>query len=197
MRIKSGVHLVVQFLSEAENLKNNEIILLLRKRNLATKDYHEFIEFKYVYNKVLPTLSHLRVQLSVALNIPPTEISVAKYIPHAYDWRYWDPNEEIEVKKKKRGKKGKKNQNSEEEKKVEMKKMIELDLRTAPFLLSEGDILGVRDDTEEGAIEDDFQTEADIRNRERLEELKKLDKSIKDSSKKPTFNDPFKIYTDF
>ncbi len=37
----------------------------------------------------------------------------------------------------------------------------EIDLRKAPFLLKDGDIIGIRDDTEPEAEKDDFQTEAD------------------------------------
>ena len=72
-------------------------------------------------------------------------------------------------------------------------------MRNTPFFLAEGDILGVRDSTEEGASTDDFQTLADIQNRERLEELKKLDKSTKEQMGKKSHanTDPFKIFTDF
>ena len=76
--------------------------------------------------------------------------------------------------------------------------MALLDLRTNPFILSEGDILGVRDNSEEGSDKDDFQTIADIQNRERLEELKKFEKDTKgDKTKKTHNNDPLKILTDF
>ena len=212
LKIKSGLHLVVQFLTEPEELRNNEIILLIRKRDIPTRDYHEFIEFKYTFGKPFPTIINLREQLSERLSVEPGNLSVAKYIPHIYDWRYWDPNQEIERKiknKKGKGKKGKKNKAQEENKQekpqekkdnkdqVELKKLSELDLRSAPFLLSEGDILGVRDDTEEGADKDDFQTEADIENRKKLEEIDKLAKETKNTGKKGDYNVAFQIYTDF
>jgi hypothetical protein len=205
LKVKSGMHLVVQFLKEAEELNSNDIILLIRKRDIKNMDYHEFIEFIYNHDKATPTLSHLRSKLSEVLGISAENLSIAKYIPHLYDWKYWDPNEDIEVKKKNKGKgkakKGKKNTKEEEQKEEqkEMKKLIEFDLRTTPFVLSEGDILGVRNDSEEGAEKDDFQTINDIQNRERLEELKKLDKDTKEqmSKRKHQNDDPFKIYTDF
>ena len=37
----------------------------------------------------------------------------------------------------------------------------EIDLRKIPFLLKDGDIVGIRVNTEAGADTDDFQTEAD------------------------------------
>ena len=37
----------------------------------------------------------------------------------------------------------------------------DLDLRKFPFMLNDGDIIGMRLDNEEGAATDDFQTEAD------------------------------------
>lgn len=210
LKINSGVHLVVQFLDEAETLKNTEIILLIRKRDVANMDYHAFIEFKYDHGKNLPTLNNLSNQLAVPLGINSENMSIAKYIPHAYDWKYWDPNEDIEVKKKgkanNKGKKKGKNKEEtkeevkvEQEEKIETQKMSTYDLRLVPFLLSEGDILGVRDDSEVGADKDNFQTLNDIQNREKLEELKKLDKEAKKDmgQKDRVSNDPFKIFTDF
>jgi len=245
LKIKSGDHLVVQFLDHPENLKNNEIVLLLRKRDIKNMDYHEFVEFIYDHDKAPPMLLHLRSKISEKMGIPAENLAIAKYIPHAYDWKYWNPDEDVPVKSKgkKGGQKGKNNQNNqgkknkgkknkknakEEQKetpaeepaskqevestetqpidkpeeavkeKQEFIKLSLMDLRSAPFLLAEGDILGVRDNSEEGAATDDFQTVADIQNRERLEELKKLDKDIKVANSKPSHNnDPFKIFTDF
>lgn len=132
LKIKSGVHLVVQFLSEPEDLKNNEMVLLVRKRDIKNMSYHDFIEFNYSFEKAVPTLEHLRLKLSEVVGIRAENIDVAKYIPHAYDWKYWDPNEDVEIKKKGKGKqqKGKKkgkqteDPKEEEDKKVETEKLI-------------------------------------------------------------------------
>ena len=111
--------------------------------------------------------------------------------------------------KGKKNKDKKKNEKQEEEAKEDKKdnakeekqeysKLAILDLRTTPFLLAEGDILGVRDNSEERATQDDFQTITDIQNRERLEELKKFEKDNKGGKSKPSHNnDPLKILTDF
>jgi len=202
LKIKSGMHLVVQFLEKRETLSNTEIVLLLRKRDLKNSDYNEFIEFAYDHEKALPTLTDLSQKVGDKLGILPGNVAIAKYIPHAYDWKYWDPNEDVEIKKKNKGKgkgkaKGKLKDTKEENK--ETQKLVKCDLRSAPFLLSEGDILGVRDNSEGGAASDDFQTDADIQNKHRLEELRKLDKETKDQNGKSKHHsdDPFKIYTDF
>ena len=100
LKIKSGEHLVVQFLEVEENLKNNEIVLLLRKRNIKNMDYDEFIEFIYNFDKALPTINHLKSKVSEAIKISQENIAIAKYIPHWYDWKYWNPDEDVPVKSK-------------------------------------------------------------------------------------------------
>ena len=254
LKIKSSTHLVVQFLREPEELKNTEMILLLRKRNLEVRDYLEFIEFKYNHEKALPTVGHLSGKMSEVVEIASENIAIAKYIPHAYDWKYWNPEEDIPIKIKNKNKKGKQknkknknknnkqnnknNQNNSENKgdkknqevevklsdvvkdddkeeakqedkdkdqnqqkskeaEYEYKKLSTLDLRSTPFFLSEGDILGVRDDSLPGAKEDDFQTEADILNRARLQEVLSNKFEKDKGTHRPANNDPFRIYTDF
>ena len=64
LKIKSSTHLVVQFLSAPEELKNNEIVLLLRKRSIEARDYLEFIEFIYNHEKTWPTIGHLSGKMS-------------------------------------------------------------------------------------------------------------------------------------
>jgi hypothetical protein len=77
------------------------------------------------------------------------KVSIAKYVPHQFDWKWLNPSEEII---EKQGKK----------KKTEVKTLAaDFDLRKFPFMLNDGDIIGVRIDSEEGASTDDFQTEAD------------------------------------
>ena len=100
LKIKSGEHLVVQFLKSEENLKNNEMVLLLRKRNIKNMDYDEFIEFIYNFDKALPTIIHLKSKISEVMRISQENMAVAKYIPHCYDWKYWNPDEDIPVKSK-------------------------------------------------------------------------------------------------
>ena len=96
------------------------------------------------------------------------KVSIAKYVPHNFEWKWFNPEEEI-VEKKKKNK--------------EIKhKSSEYDLRKAPFQLKDGDIIGVRIEKENIIIDgteakgDDFQTEEDDELREKFTEQKELDR---------------------
>ena len=78
-------------------------------------------------------------------------IEVAKFIPHEFNWRHLDGGEIVEVKA------GKK------KKTVQPTKLSNLDLRQFPVFLQDGDIIGVRLESENKDKQDDFQTEADSR----------------------------------
>lgn len=141
----------MQVLAEPEFLDPNTMILLISKRNLADKTYGEKREFKFTYpEKDLPTIPHLLDSCKQSMGLGKDEkVSIAKYVPHAFEWKWLNP-EEILIEKR-----GKKN-------KIEVKTpAAEVDLRKAPYLLKDGDIIGLRIESEGGAAEDDFQTAAD------------------------------------
>ena len=73
------------------------------------------------------------------------EIAIAKYFnPSPFDWRVLDPEEEVVFKKKKKDIKA---------------KAATFDLRQFPFMLKDGDIIGVRFESENSDKLDDFYTE--------------------------------------
>jgi len=151
LSISNNAQLVIQVLAEPEYLDPNTIILLACRRNLADHTYNQKVEFKFTFpEKDVPKIPELAAQCKIHLGLAPTDrVSIAKYIPHAFEWRWLNPDEVIVEKK---GKKSK----------TEIKfAASEADLRKAPFLLKDGDIIGIRVDTEAGAEADDFQTEAD------------------------------------
>ena len=136
----------MQVLAEPEFLDPNTMILLISKRNLADKTYGEKREFKFTYpEKELPTIPHLLASCKESMAIAKDEkVSIAKYVPHAFEWKWLNPDE---VLIEKRGKKNK----------IEVKTPAgEVDLRKAPYLLKDGDIIGLRIESESGAAEDDF-----------------------------------------
>ena len=115
-------------------------------------------------------------------------VGIGKYIPHTYEWKYWDPKEKMQIKK------GKKQ-------KAEIECAF-ADLRHTPFLLKDCDIIGIRNEDEEGAAEDDFQTPEDELNRQRFIEMKaeqqKTWNSKKGAGGKKGNDEPaFHIYADF
>ena len=137
---------MVQVLAEPEFLDPNTMILLISKRNIGERTYGEKREFKFTYpEKELPTIPHLLVSCKESMAIAKDEkVSIAKYVPHAFEWKWLNPDE---VLIEKRGKKNK----------IEVKTPAgEVDLRKAPYLLKDGDIIGLRIESESCAAEDDF-----------------------------------------
>jgi ubiquitin carboxyl-terminal hydrolase 40 len=127
------------------------MILLVCKRNVKDRTYGSKHEFKFTFpEKENPTIPHLTEACRQHLGLAPSErVSISKYVPHAFEWKWLNPDE---VLIEKRGKKNK----------IEVKlPAAEQDLRKPPYMLKDGDIIGLRVDSEEGAHEDDFQTEAD------------------------------------
>ena len=127
------------------------MILLVCKRNIADRTYGAKVEFKFTYpEKDVPKIPELEAQCKAHLCLDQSEtVSLVKYIPHAFEWKHMNPDE-VNIEKK--GKKSK----------TEIKMAAsDIDLRKMPFLLKDGDIIGVRVNTEAGAALDDFQTEAD------------------------------------
>ena len=96
--------------------------------------------------KKLPTIPDLVSQIKAFYGLPEEEvITVAKYfIPSAFDWKVFDPTEEIVTKKKKNTIKS---------------KASEFDLRQFPYMLKDGDIIGVRIEKENTTNDNEFQTE--------------------------------------
>lgn len=133
-------------MAEPEILDPNTMVLMVSKRNLAEKTYGEKHEFRFTFpEKELPTIPHLIESCKQHLGLSKEEkVSISKYVPHSFEWKWLNPDE---VLIEKRGKKNK----------IEVKTpALEVDLRKIPFLLKDGDIIGLRIDSEVGAAEDDF-----------------------------------------
>ncbi len=125
------------------------MILLVCQRNVKDRTYGRKSEFKFTYpEKEVPKIGDLVESCRKHLALSATaQVSLAKYVPHAFEWKWMNPAEIIIEKK------GKKQ-------KTEVKTPAsEVDLRKFPYLLKDGDIIGLR--VEEEGCEDDFQTEAD------------------------------------
>jgi hypothetical protein len=87
-------------LPEPEILDANTIILLVCKRDVLTRTYGEKKEFKFTYtSKSYPTLPELLAQCRAHLSLESSErVSLTKYVPHLFEWKYLDPAEEISEK---------------------------------------------------------------------------------------------------
>ena len=174
LKITSKAQVVIQMLPEPELLDSNIIILVACRRDIQTRTYGEKKEFRLRFpEKSVPTIHQLWESCRASLGLGPTErISVAKYVPHLFEWKWFNPEEEII---EKQGKK----------KKVEIKTLAAVfDLRKFPFLVTDGDIIGVRVETDPGAEIDDFQTEADILLKEDFRIEQERDKQEKEKNRK-------------
>ena len=76
-------------------------------------------------------------------------IELSKFITYAFEWKHMDGSAQIEQKK---GKKGKQR---------ELVKVANVDLRSQPYFLQDGDIIGFRLEKENKDGSDDWQTEQD------------------------------------
>ena len=88
---------------------------------------------KFHFTDPFPRIADLIDSCKLFYGIPQDQlISLAKYVPHNFEWKWFDPEMECV---EKIGKK----------KKTEVKfKAGDGDLRKMPFLLRDGDIIGVR-----------------------------------------------------
>lgn len=146
-QIQNHAQIVVQPLNEPEQLDNNTLILFISQRIVVVKDYMEKREFKFTFKVQPPKIEDLLRACKEFLGLNPDEnISIAKYFPNKFDWKHLNPEEEIVEKKK--------------NKEVKFKG-LNADLRKMPYLLRDGDIIGVRIESENEDGKDDFKTEQD------------------------------------
>jgi ubiquitin carboxyl-terminal hydrolase 40 len=98
--------------------------------------------------------------------VDPDTVFIAKYVPHNFEWKWMNPDEEIVEKRKKN-------------KEVKFK-AGEADLRKFPFMLKDGDIIGIRLESENIDGQDDFQTEEDQERKFRFSEQKEEERKIRE-----------------
>jgi len=197
--LSTNSSVVVQFLSQPENLDENDIVLLLRKRNVSAKSYDNYQEFIFKATRE-PTISELKgsVISFKQLGIPEDELELAKYHPHEFSWAQIDKKaiENERKSKSNRSKKGGKKGNKKGPKQeIDTQPLIE-NLRKAPFLLKDGDIVGYRMEIENLLKDDDFQTFEDEENRLKFMEAKHKQAAEMKSTKSRGSEAVFKIKMD-
>lgn len=117
------------------------------RRNPSTRSYGPRVEFKFVHKNVHPQIADLEGACRQLYGVKDDEkIAIAKYFPHKFEWKWFNPDEEITEKKKNK----------------EVKyKAANCDLKKMPFILKDGDIIGIRFESENLDGKDDWQTEED------------------------------------
>ena len=161
--LNKSLKIVVQVLEKPEVLEDSKIVLLVRKRDVDEKKYGEAVEL--VFNAgTTPQINDLKQAIIdlQKLEVDVDKIDLAKRFPQRFEWFFLTP--EL-VKAKNQPKKGSKGGKQEE---TENK----INLRKAPFLLTDGDEIGYRLVAELGEKKDDFQTKEDAVNKKRYNENK-------------------------
>jgi len=152
--IKNDSQVVVQLLEEPEGeLDERTFVLLFCRRQVEARTYSEKMEKKFTIPKEdkFPTIAHLKACCRELYGFGENQpVEIAKFIPHAFEWRHMDPEEMIE---ERTGKKKKQRQ---------LVKAAFVDLKKYPWTLKDGDIIGCRLERDNPEKADDFQTDQDL-----------------------------------
>ena len=132
----------MQILPEAEVLADNDYVLFFSKRDTATHTYIETRQLK-VNAKHIGDLQLKALELFGEEESSFASMKICKHVPHQFNWKVLDPDEEVTIKIKK---------------KSEKHRAGDMMLNKPPIMLKDGDHIGVLVD---GSAEDDLQTEAD------------------------------------
>ncbi|EAR90666.1 ubiquitin carboxy-terminal hydrolase (macronuclear) [Tetrahymena thermophila SB210] len=184
-------NIAVQQLSKPDNLEEDDLSLILRKRNCKAKTYEGNTEFIYKSSKK-PTVDELKQQIGTSLGLADmNQFEIVKYFPYEFCWKVISNKEYDnlkETKKKQDQKSHKKNKDGKKQEQSEQKKDdkqsdVEQNLKKAPYLLKDGDIIGyvLLEEKEEN---DDYQTENDQKMKLWFEEEKRQKRQISTSKSK-------------
>ena len=110
--------IAVQFLESPENLEENDIVLLLRRRVVSSRSYTDYQEYIFKAPNA-PTISELKkgiIQYK-QLNVEEDGIELSKYYPREFNWKhihkkYIEEENKNKKSKNNKNKKGKKGNNS-------------------------------------------------------------------------------------
>ena len=142
---------MIQLLEEPEDLLDEKtFVLLFCRRDCKTRTYSNKMESKFTIprEEKYATLKHLDLRVRQLFDIGETEqVSLCKYVPHKFEWEFFDPEQLVQ---------------SGKGKKKQVVKASDLDLKQFPFLLKDGDIIGCRLESENADKSDDFQTDQDL-----------------------------------
>jgi len=160
--LNKNLKIVVQVLPAPDVVDDSKILLLVRKRNVDERSYGEATELVFDAGAT-PQISDLKQAIINAreLGVEADKIDLSKHFPQRFDWMFLSPDL---VKNKNQSKKGTKGKQDEEAEKI--------NLRKAPFLLSDGDEIGFRLVSDIEGKKDDFQTKEDAINKKKFTEDK-------------------------
>ena len=140
--IKDRGTLVVQILHEEEVLEPNDYVLTYCKRDSVNRIYTDLVQVKLRALNI-NDLQLKALELFGSEDATVSSIKIVKHVPHQFEWKVLDPDEEVSFKQKK---------------KTVKQRAGDMDLKKPPLLMKDGDQIGV---LVNGSSEDDMQTEDD------------------------------------
>mmetsp|Transcript_24293 Transcript_24293/g.27558 ORF Transcript_24293/g.27558 Transcript_24293/m.27558 type:complete len:1186 (-) Transcript_24293:154-3711(-) len=174
--------IVCQILPEEEDLDVRTLVLLAARRDVEKRDYHEPKEIIFTFSQ-MPNIADLRSKLAeLAPGASPEDIQCAKYFPYLFEWHHLDESVY--------------NQDTANQKRKKKNDPL-LNLKKAPILMEDGDLIGYRLKTDHPDIEDDFQREKDKELKKKYEQLKREVQKDIGKGKVSRAEVAVKIYTDF
>ena len=135
--IKDRASLVVQVLLEEEELGADDFVVTFSKRDSVTRTYTDTIQVKLTATRI-NDLQLKALELYGNDDSTVSTMKIAKHVPHQFEWKILDPDEELSLKQKK---------------KTIKQRAGDIDLKKPPLLFKDGDHIGV---LVSGSTVDDF-----------------------------------------
>ncbi|CAE1293695.1 USP40 [Acanthosepion pharaonis] len=170
LKLKTSCQIAVQILASEENLRSEELILTVQQRVCDKREYKEPVEVIWDTSQGT-SISDLEKTVSSQLIIPVENMMLAKHFPSRCEWLIL--NEQPLQNNKK-------TQTARSKRKSQQKPNIQ----SAPFFISDGDVIGAKNILEEPNDMNDFATEDD--DLKRKEFLKPIQPKLKESQSDPS-----------
>jgi len=158
LHLTDSVKLLVSVLEKSEDPSPSQIILRTYLRHSETRSYVSKGEVLWETAGAGATAASLRTAVAKELNLPSSELILAKYFPGKYEWMILTDAKQQTSIKKQYGKHASKKANGKK------------NLRQSPFFIQDGDIIGVKTLCSDPLHNDDFMTEYDERGKQQLKE---------------------------
>ena len=91
----------MQILYEEEVLGPNDFVLTFSKRDSVTRTYTDSIQTKLTATRI-SDLQLKALELFGTDDSTVSTIKIAKHVPHQFEWKVMDPDEELSMKQKKK-----------------------------------------------------------------------------------------------
>ena len=121
--IKDRGTLVVQILYEEEVLEQNDYVLTYCKRDSLNRIYTDLVQVKLRAMNI-NDLQLKALELFGSEDSTVNSIKIVKHVPHQFEWKVLDPDEEVTYKQKK---------------KTVKQRAGDMDLKKPPLLMKDGD----------------------------------------------------------